>query len=99
MICWIKIVRGVPVHVDTPRTEDVLAGQSRFRVDTCAPHLGVVGQLIRLAAEPHGYILAPQIEFLPLNGAGLGRSCTINQGGLATARAMAQEAQPGARIH
>ncbi|WP_412852633.1 acyl-CoA dehydratase activase-related protein [Ectothiorhodospira shaposhnikovii] len=89
---------GVPVHVDTPRTEDVLAGQSRFRVDTCAPHLGVVGQLIRLAAEPHGYILAPQIEFLPLNGAGLGRSCTINQGGLATARAMAQEAQPGARI-
>ncbi|MCG5509496.1 acyl-CoA dehydratase activase-related protein [Ectothiorhodospira lacustris] len=88
----------LPVHVDNPQTDDVLAGQSRFRVDTCAPHLGAVGQLTRLAGEPHGYILAPQIEFLPLTGAGLGRSCTVNQGGLATARAMAQETHPKARI-
>lgn len=90
---------GIPVHVDNVQADDVLRGQARFHIDTCAPHLGVVGQLQRLATQPHGYILAPQLEFLPVDGPSLGRTCTINQGGYATARSLAELDEPRARIH
>lgn len=89
---------GIPVHVDTPREEDILRGQSRFRIDTCAPHIGVVGQLLRLAREPHGVILAPQITYLPITGKSLGRTCTVNQGGFAVARGLAEVRCPKSRI-
>lgn len=91
---------NIPVHVDTVREADILTGQSHFRIDTCAPHIGAVGQMLRVAGEPHGIILAPQIEFLPVKDSGsLGRTCTINQGGMATARGLATSRHPGARIH
>ena len=90
---------GLPVHVDEVREEDLKAAQQLFRVDACAPHLGVVGQILRLAQEPHGAILAPQIEFLPVNGRGLARTCTVNQGAFAVAKALAEQAHPEAFIH
>jgi activator of 2-hydroxyglutaryl-CoA dehydratase/predicted nucleotide-binding protein (sugar kinase/HSP70/actin superfamily) len=89
---------GIPVHVDHPQERDILKGQSHFRIDTCAPHVGVVGQMLRLAEQPHGMILAPQIEFLPGKGAALGRTCTINQGGFATAKGVARAQFPESRI-
>ncbi|TAN51214.1 MAG: hypothetical protein EPN21_07220 [Methylococcaceae bacterium] len=90
---------GVPVHVDNVRASDVIEAQPYFHIDTCAPHVGVVGQYRRLAAAPHGVILAPQFEFLPVKGTSLGRTCTINQGGVAVAKSLAETAFPGARIH
>jgi activator of 2-hydroxyglutaryl-CoA dehydratase/predicted nucleotide-binding protein (sugar kinase/HSP70/actin superfamily) len=90
---------NIPVHVDIPTEPDVLRGQPAFRIDTCAPHIGVVGQLLRLAGEPHGMILAPQIEFLPVVGESLGRTCTINQGGFASGRGVAMAEYPDCRIH
>lgn len=89
---------GLPVHVDTPTEQDVLKGQAYFRVDTCAPHIGVVGQFLRLAEQPHGLILAPQIEFLPASGRSLSRTCTINQGGFAGAKAITEEQYPNSRV-
>ncbi len=76
---------GLPVHVDTVTEADLLAAQPLFNVDTCAPHMGAVGQFRRLAGAPHGVILAPQIDFAPTGGASLGRTCTVNQGGIGVA--------------
>lgn len=90
---------GLPVHVDNVRPGDILDAQAQFRVDTCAPHIGAVGQYRRLAKEPHGLILAPQLEFLPVKGGSLGRTCTLNQGGVAVAKGLAEVAVPSARIH
>ena len=90
---------GLPVHVDEVLEEDLKAAQQVFRVDACAPHLGVVGQMLRLAGEPHGAILAPQIEFLPADGHGLARTCTVNQGAFAVAKALAERVHSGAFIH
>jgi activator of 2-hydroxyglutaryl-CoA dehydratase/predicted nucleotide-binding protein (sugar kinase/HSP70/actin superfamily) len=89
----------IPVHVDIPTETDVLRGQPAFRIDSCAPHIGVVGQFLRLAEAPHGMILAPQIEFLPIVGGSLGRTCTVNQGGFATARGLALAEYPKSQIH
>ncbi len=90
---------GLPVHVDEVRESDLLNAQPLFNVDTCAPHMGAVGQYRRLAGEPHGLILAPQIEFLPTGGGSLGRTCTLNQGGVAVAMNLAKLACPEARFH
>jgi activator of 2-hydroxyglutaryl-CoA dehydratase/predicted nucleotide-binding protein (sugar kinase/HSP70/actin superfamily) len=90
---------GLPVHVDTVREADLLAAQPLFNVDTCAPHMGAVGQFRRLAAEPHGVILAPQIDFLPAGGASLGRTCTVNQGGIGVAASLARLDFPRANFH
>ncbi len=73
---------GIPVHTDTVCAEDIRAGQGCFDLDTCAPNMGTAGQLIRLAASPHGLIFLPQIDFLPTSGVSLGRTCTTNQGGI-----------------
>ncbi|MGB3210223.1 MAG: BadF/BadG/BcrA/BcrD ATPase family protein [Desulforhopalus sp.] len=89
---------GIPVHVDVPRESDILRAQPHFRIDTCAPHIGAVGQFLRLAEQPHGMILAPQIEFLPASGNSLSRTCTVNQGGLAVAKGVAEAAYPASRI-
>ena len=91
--------RGIPVAVDTPTEDDILAGQALFRIDSCAPHIGVVGQFQRLASRPHGLILAPQIEFLPAEGGSLSRTCTINQGGFAGAAGLARQTSPACRLH
>ncbi len=88
----------IPVHVDAPVDADILRAQPHFRIDSCAPHIGVVGQFLRLAEQPHGVILAPQIEFLPVKGKSLGRTCTINQGGFAVAQGLAKAAYPQSRI-
>ncbi len=88
----------IPVHVDTPTEGDLLRGQSQFRVDTCAPHIGVVGQFLRLAEQAHGVILAPQIEFLPNTINSLSRTCTVNQGGFAVARGLAMAKYPHSNI-
>lgn len=90
---------GLPVHVDTVRDADLLAAQPLFNVDTCAPHIGAVGQFRRLAGEPHGVILAPQIDFLPTGGASLGRTCTVNQGGIGVATNLARLDFPQADFH
>lgn len=89
----------IPVHVDVPVEADILRAQPYFRIDSCAPHIGAAGQFLRLAREPHGIILAPQIEFLPATGSSLSRTCTINQGGLAVAQGLAQSVYPGCQIH
>ena len=89
---------GIPVHCDTVREEDLRAGQACFSLDTCAPTIGATGQCIRLAGEPHGLILLPQIDFLPTGGASLGRTCTTNQGGIWAAVQFARLAHPGARF-
>ena len=82
---------GIPVDVDTIKDIDIITAQPHFHIDTCAPHIGVVGQFIRLSSKPHGMILAPQIEFLPIKGNhSLGRTCTINQGGFAVASKIAE---------
>jgi predicted nucleotide-binding protein (sugar kinase/HSP70/actin superfamily) len=90
---------GIPVHVDEVREADLLSAQTVFLTDTCAPHMGAVGQYRRLAGEPHGMILAPQIEDLPTDGVSLGLACTVNQGGVAVACNLAKLAHPAARFH
>lgn len=90
---------GIPVHVDNVRAADLAAAQPLFNIDSCAPHMGAVGQYRRLAGEVHGMILAPQIEFLPTDGKSLGRTCTLNQGGVAVAMNLARLAHPAARFH
>ena len=90
---------GVPVHVDTVREADLFDAQPKFNVDSCAPHMGAVGQFRRLAAAPHGVILAPQIDFTPTGGASVGRTCTVNQGGIGVATNLARIEAPQANIH
>ena len=90
---------GIPVHVDNVKDSDISQAQPLFNVDSCAPLLGAVGQYRRLAAEPHGLILVPQIEMLPTDGKSLGRTCTINQGGVIVAQSLAAIAEPRARFH
>ncbi len=89
----------IPVHVDNVNEYDLVRGQTQFNVDTCAPHIGAVGQFMRLAQAPHGMILVPQIEMLPTEGKSLGRTCTLNQGGVAVAHNLAKVAHPDARFH
>jgi len=90
---------GLPVHVDKVRDTDLALAQPLFNIDTCAPHMGAVGQYRRLAGAAHGIVLAPQIEFLPTGGASAGRTCTLNQGGVAVAMNLARLAHPEARFH
>jgi predicted nucleotide-binding protein (sugar kinase/HSP70/actin superfamily) len=90
---------GLPVHVDNVLESDLAEAQPLFNIDSCAPQMGAVGQFRRLARSPHGMILAPQIEFLPTEGASLGRTCTINQGGVVVATSFAARAHPDARFH
>lgn len=89
---------GLPVHVDNVQAADLGSAQPHFNIDSCAPHMGAVGQYARLAAQPHGLILAPQIEFLPTDGKSLGRTCTLNQGGVAVALNLARLEHPEARF-
>lgn len=89
---------GIPVHVDNVRADDLDNAQPLINVDCCAPQMGAVGQYRRLAAEPHGMILAPQIETVPTAGASRGLTCTTNQGGVAVARSLALDAFPEARF-
>ena len=89
---------GIPVRVDNVIEADILAAQPLFEIDVCAPLIGAVGQFMRLAKEPHGVILAPQIDYLPTGGKSAGKTCTTNQGGIAIARNFAQAAYPGANI-
>jgi len=90
---------GIPVHVDDVREGDLLGAQGLFHIDACAPQMGAVGQFRRLATEPHGIILAPQIENLPATGSSAGLTCTVNQGGLAVASNLAATTYPDARFH
>ena len=90
---------GVPVHVDNVLATDLADAQPLFHIDSCAPQMGAVGQFRRLAGAPHGMIIAPQIEFLPTGGASLGRTCTINQGGVVVAASFARQAHPDACFH
>jgi len=89
---------GIPVHVDNVTEMDILNGQPQFSVDVCAPLIGVTGQFARLAKEPHGVILVPQIDFLPTAKKSLGRTCTVNQGGPVIARKYAEINSPEARF-
>ncbi len=89
---------GIPVHVDNVLESDLAQAQPLFNIDSCAPQMGAVGQFRRLAQAPHGIILAPQIDFLPTAGASLGRTCTINQGGVAVAVNLSRQAHPEARF-
>jgi predicted nucleotide-binding protein (sugar kinase/HSP70/actin superfamily) len=89
---------GIPVHVDDVRPSDLTDGQPLFNVDTCAPQIGAVGQYRRLAGEPHGAILALQIERLPTAGTSTGHTCTVNQGGVGVAMNLARLAHPDARF-
>jgi len=95
----IFLALGIPVHVDNVQDHDLSDAQPFFDIDSCAPHMGAVGQFLRLAREPHGYILATQIEKLPTYGKSIGRTCTLNQGGVAVARGIAMTEVPDARIH
>ncbi len=91
---------GIPVEVDTIQGGDIIEAQPHFHIDTCAPHIGAVGQFLRLSSQAHGLILAPQIEFLPVKGDhSLGRTCTINQGGFAVAKKIAETVNEEANIH
>ena len=92
----------IPVEIDNVQDNDILEAQPYFHIDTCAPHIGVVGQFLRLAKQDHGMILAPQIKFLPLKDKSkksLGRTCTINQGGMAVAQQVAKSVYPKSNIH
>jgi len=89
---------GLPVHVDNVVAEDVSRGQRFFDIDACAPNIGATGQMQRLAAEPHGVILVPQLVHLPTEGESAGRTCTVNQGGPLIAMRLAQAEHPGARF-
>ncbi|MFA6991853.1 MAG: acyl-CoA dehydratase activase-related protein [Candidatus Gracilibacteria bacterium] len=90
---------GIPVHVDDVKSEDVFRGQPRFNVDTCAPNIGATGQFLRLAEEPHGAILAPQIDFLPTEGKSTGRTCLNEQAGIAIAMHFAKSENPNAKFN
>ena len=90
---------GIPVHVDNVRDSDLADAQPRFNIDCCAPQMGAVGQYQRLAGEPHGFILAPQIESIPTGGVSRGLTCSTNQGGVAVAANLAADVHPGARFH
>lgn len=90
---------GIPVHVDNVRDSDLGDAQPLFNIDCCAPQMGAVGQYQRLATEPHGMILTPQIETIPTGGTSRGLTCTTNQGGPAVARNLAMDAHPEARFH
>ncbi|UCH95350.1 MAG: hypothetical protein JSV88_00505 [Candidatus Aminicenantes bacterium] len=89
---------GIPVHIDNVQERDILEGQPLFTIDTCAPNIGAAGQFLRLAREPHGIILVPQIDFLPIEGASVGRTCTTNQGGVLIALHFAKIRYPDARF-
>jgi len=89
----------IPVHVDDVTTDDVFRAQPYFNVDTCAPNIGATGQLMRLASEPHGAILAPQIDFLPTEGKSTGRTCINEQAGTVIATHFAKAENPNAKIH
>ncbi len=89
---------GIPVHIDNVQERDILEGQPLFTIDACAPNIGTTGQFLRLAREDPGIILVPQIDFLPIEGASIGRTCTTNQGGLLVALHFAQRKYPGARF-
>ena len=92
----------IPVFVDNVCERDLVAAQPYFDVDSCAPHMGAVGQFLRLSQEQadgrNGMILAPQIEFLATQGKSIGRTCTLNQGGFAVAKGVAETAHADARI-
>lgn len=90
---------GLPVHVDNVRESDLTEAQPLFNIDSCAPHMGAVGQYRRLAREAHGMIVVPQIEKLPTGGSSLGRTCTLNQGGTVVAKNLAEVANADARFH
>jgi activator of 2-hydroxyglutaryl-CoA dehydratase/predicted nucleotide-binding protein (sugar kinase/HSP70/actin superfamily) len=90
---------GLPVHVDNVIDKDLAAAQPQFDIDSCAPHMGAVGQMSRLAAAAHGIILAPQIDRLATDGKSIGRTCTLNQGGPAVAKGLAETVHSDARIH
>lgn len=90
---------GLPVHVDNVCESDLTEAQPLFNIDSCAPHMGAVGQFRRLAAQPHGLILAPQIEFLPTGSKSLGRTCALNQGGIAVGMNLARLNRSGAQFH
>ncbi len=89
---------GLPVHVDHVKEADVIDAQPDFNIDSCAPQVGAVGQFKRLAGEPHGMILVPQIDKLPVKE-GVGSTCTINQGGVVVAKSIAEVKHPDARFH
>ncbi len=89
---------GFPVHCDDVIEDDIFSAQPLFAIDTCAPNIGAAGQFIRLAGSEHGYILVPQIDYLPTGGASLGRTCTTNQGGVVIAMHFARMKHPGARF-
>ena len=89
---------GIPVHIDNVKERDIIEGQPLFDIDICAPHIGAAGQFLRLAREQHGIILVPQIDFLPIEGASIGRTCTTNQGGVMIARHFAKMKYPEARF-
>lgn len=89
---------GIPVHIDNVQERDILEGQPLFTIDTCAPNIGAAGQFLRLAREPHGIILVPQIDFLPIEGASVSRTCATNQGGVWIALHFAKIRYPGARF-
>ena len=87
---------GMPVHVDSVSTTDVLKGQPKFDIDTCAPNIGATGQFMRLASEKHGMILVPQVEYLSTERMSLGKTCTSNQGGPLIAMHFAKMENPEA---
>lgn len=89
----------IPVHVDNVQDCDLIDAQPDFNIDSCAPHMGAVGQYRRLAADPHGVILVPQIDSLSTEGKSSGHTCTINQGGVMVARNLAEVADPDAHFH
>ncbi|MCK5416773.1 hypothetical protein KAI92_05095 [Candidatus Parcubacteria bacterium] len=90
---------GIKTHVDNIQKQDLINAQPLFNIDTCAPHIGAVGQYQRLANEAHGIILAPQIDFLPTNNKSKGKTCTLNQGGIATAKNLAELKNKKANFH
>ncbi len=93
----------IPVYVDNVCDADLVNAQPYFSVDSCAPHMGAVGQFLRLAKMQgegkSGMILAPQIELLPTDGKSMGRTCTLNQGGFAVAKGVAETVHHDAKIH
>lgn len=89
---------GIPVHVDSVKSEDVLLAQPGFDIDTCAPVIGASGQFIRLATQAHGLIMGIVIDYLDTDGKSLGRTCTTNQGGIIIAIEKAKAKKPNARF-
>ena len=89
---------GIPVHVDNVQESDVLNGQPLFNIDICAPLIGAAGQFMRLSREDHGWILVPQIDYLPTNDTSIGRTCTTNQGGVVIATHIGREHNPSANF-